>query len=171
MERLLTMDKEQFISDMQAQLRQILGRVADAVNDAPTGNVISGSEMAVRDAMAELRQRVFEKAVQMRIDSTESSFPPPKDATGRSKQNKGRPPRTTVSVNGRMEWRRVRYHAPGEGSDSPIDRLVDAMESSVSVGMRELAVGWASPDAVSPAAWRTSIRRRRSGYRRRCCET
>jgi hypothetical protein len=41
------MDKEQFISQMQAQVRQILGRVADAVNDAPTGNVISGSEMAM----------------------------------------------------------------------------------------------------------------------------
>jgi len=57
MERLLTMDKEQFISEMQAQVRQILGRVADAVNNAPTGNVISASEIAVRDAMAELRQR------------------------------------------------------------------------------------------------------------------
>jgi len=76
MERLLTMDKEQFIAEMQAEVRQILGRVADAVNSAPTGNVIGGSEMAVREAMAELRQRVFEKAVQKRIDSTESSFSP-----------------------------------------------------------------------------------------------
>jgi hypothetical protein len=32
----------------------------------------------------------------------------------------------------------VRYHAAGEGSDSPIDRLVDAVESAVSVGIREL---------------------------------
>ena len=89
MERLLTMDKEQFISDMQAQLRQILGRVADAVNDAPTGNVISGSEMAVRDAMAELRQRVFEKAVQMRIDSTESSFSPSEGRDGPKQAEQG----------------------------------------------------------------------------------
>ena len=91
MERLLTMDKEQFISDMQAQVRQILGRVADAVNDAPTGNVISGSEMAVRDAMAELRQRVFEKAVQMRIDSTESSFSPSEGRDGQSQAKHGPP--------------------------------------------------------------------------------
>jgi len=91
MERLLTMDKEQFISEMQAEVRQILGRVADAVNDAPTGNVISGSEMAVRDAMAELRQRVFEKAVQMRIDSTESSFSPSEGRDGQSQTRQGSP--------------------------------------------------------------------------------
>jgi len=76
MERLLSMDKEQFIVEMQADVRRILSQVADAVNNAPTGNVINGSEIAVRDAMAELRRTAFEKAVQMRIDSTESSFSP-----------------------------------------------------------------------------------------------
>ena len=86
------MDKEQFISDMQAEVRQILGRVADAVNNAPTGNVISGSEMAVRDAMAELRQRVFEKAVQMRIDSTESSFSPSEGRDGQEQAEQGSSP-------------------------------------------------------------------------------
>ncbi|MCY2950368.1 MAG: hypothetical protein NTU53_00080 [Planctomycetota bacterium] len=43
-----------------------------------------------------------------------------------------------MSVNGRIEWRRVRYYADDEGSDSPIDRLVDEMESAITVGMREL---------------------------------
>jgi hypothetical protein len=76
MDRLLTMDKEQYIAEMQAEVRRVLEQVADAVNSAPTGNVINGSEIAVRDAMAELRERAFEKALQMRIDSTESSFPP-----------------------------------------------------------------------------------------------
>jgi hypothetical protein len=82
MERLLTMDKEQFISQMQSEVRRILGEVADAVNSAPTGNVISGSEIAVRDAMARLRERAFEVAVQMRIDSTESSFSPSEGGGG-----------------------------------------------------------------------------------------
>ena len=91
MERLLTMDKEPFIADMQAQVGQILGRVADAVNDAPTGNVISGSELAVRDAMAELRQRVFEKAVPMRLDSTESSWSPSEGRDGQSPAEQGPP--------------------------------------------------------------------------------
>jgi hypothetical protein len=82
MDRLLTMDKEQFISQMQAEIRDVLSRVADAVNGASTGNVINGSEMAVREAMAEFRQRAFEKAVQMRIDSTESSFFPSEGCVG-----------------------------------------------------------------------------------------
>jgi hypothetical protein len=89
MERLLTMDKEQFIAQMQDEVRRILGRVADAVNNAPTGNVISGSEIDVRDAMAELRERVFEKAVQMRIDSTESSFSPSQGRDGQSQTEQG----------------------------------------------------------------------------------
>jgi acyl transferase domain-containing protein len=76
MDRLLKMDKQQFVSQMQAEIRGILERVADAVNNAPQGNVINGSEVQVRDLMAELRQKVFQTAVQMRIDATEASFSP-----------------------------------------------------------------------------------------------
>ena len=76
MDRLLKMDKEQFACRMQADIRRILDQVAEAVNDAPQGHVISGSEVPVRDLMAELRQKVFQTAVQMRIDATEASFSP-----------------------------------------------------------------------------------------------
>lgn len=89
MDRLLTMDKEQFLAEMQAEVRRILGQVADAVNNAPTGNVISGSEMAVRDAMAELRRTAFEKAVQMRIGSTESAFSPSEGRQGQARTEQG----------------------------------------------------------------------------------
>jgi hypothetical protein len=64
-------------------------RVADAVNAAPTGNVISGSEMQVRDLMAEFRRKAFEIAVQMRIDSTESNFSPSQGRVGQAKGKKG----------------------------------------------------------------------------------
>ncbi len=77
MDRLLEMDREQFVARMQAEVRRVLEGVADAVNAAPTGNVISGSEARVRDLMAELRRKAFETALQMRVDSTESSFSPP----------------------------------------------------------------------------------------------
>ena len=87
MDRLLTMDKEQFIARMQAEFRQTFEQIADAVNDARDGNVISGSEMRVRDVMAELRRKAFETAVQMRIDSTESSFSP---SAGRIGQSQGK---------------------------------------------------------------------------------
>ena len=89
MERLLQMDKEQFIADMQADVRRILGQVADAVNNAADGHVINGSEVAVRDAMVELQRRAFEKAVQMRIDSTESSFSPSAGRPGQGQTEQG----------------------------------------------------------------------------------
>jgi hypothetical protein len=83
------MDKEQFIAQMQEEFRKALGQVADAVNNAPDGNVINGSEMAVRDAMVELQRRAFEKAVQMRIDSTESSFSPSAGRVGQGQAEQG----------------------------------------------------------------------------------
>jgi hypothetical protein len=89
MDRLLTMDKQEYVSRMQAQCRQIMERIADAVNAAPTGNVINGSEMEVRDLMAELRRKAFEMAVQMRIDSTESTFSPSKGHVGQVQGKKG----------------------------------------------------------------------------------
>lgn len=82
MERLLTMDKQEYVSRMQAECRRVMEQVADAVNAAPSGNVINGSEVRVRDLMAELRRKAFELAVQMRIDSTESSFSPSQGRVG-----------------------------------------------------------------------------------------
>lgn len=86
MDRLLTMDPDALARQMQAEFLRVMKQVGDAVNAAPTGNVISASEMAVRDLMAEFRRKAFETAVQMRIDSTESSFSPSK---GRDGQNQG----------------------------------------------------------------------------------
>jgi hypothetical protein len=89
MERLLTMDKQEYVSRMQTECRRIMEQIAEAVNHAPTGNVINGSEMQVRDLMAELRQKAFETAVQMRIDSTESSFSPSQGGDGPAQREQG----------------------------------------------------------------------------------
>jgi hypothetical protein len=89
MERLVVMDRDQFVEQMQEDVRRLLREVADAVNNAPDGNVINGSEIAVRDAMVELQRRAFEKAVQMRIDSTESSFSPSQGCGGQVQGEQG----------------------------------------------------------------------------------
>ena len=89
MDRLLTLDTEQYLARMQAEVRRVLDGVADAVNQAPDGKVISGSEMRVRDLMAELRQTAFETALQMRIDSTESSFSPSDRCAGPTEAEQG----------------------------------------------------------------------------------
>ena len=47
-----------------------------AVNDAPDGEWIARSEEQVRDLSAEFRKRVFEQAVQQRIDAAEAAFSP-----------------------------------------------------------------------------------------------
>lgn len=84
MERLSTMDEAEYVARMQVECRRIMGRIAEVVNNAPTGNVISGSEMQVRDLMEELRHRAFELSVQMRVDSTESTFSPSERRGGES---------------------------------------------------------------------------------------
>lgn len=89
MERLLRMSEDQFVERMLPEVREILRRVAVAVNDAPDGHVINGSEMQVRDLMGELRTRVYQGAVQMRIDSTESSFSPSEGHIGQAKTEQG----------------------------------------------------------------------------------
>jgi hypothetical protein len=89
MDRLLTMDKQEYVRRMQAECRRIMEQIADTVNAAPTGNVISGSEMQVRDLMAELRCKAFEIAVQMRIDSTESNFSPSEGRVGPTQGKEG----------------------------------------------------------------------------------
>ena len=83
MDRLLQVDRDVYLRAMRGEMDRVLGQVMDAVNSAPDGNVINGSEIPVRDLMAQLRQRAFEQALQMRIDSTESTFSPSGGPGGR----------------------------------------------------------------------------------------
>ncbi len=70
------LSRDEFIAQMRAQMEAMLGQVADAINDAPPGHIIAGSEEQVRDLFADLRQRAFEKGVQMRVDAAEAAFSP-----------------------------------------------------------------------------------------------
>lgn len=44
-----------------------------------------------------------------------------------------------LTINGRVCLRRVRWHCPEEGSETPIDRLLDQTERTISEGVREMA--------------------------------
>jgi len=70
------MSRDEFITRMRAKVEEVLGRVADAINEALLGQIISGSEESVRDSFADLRQGAFEMGLQMRIDAAEAAFPP-----------------------------------------------------------------------------------------------
>ncbi len=67
---------EQFAESMKEEMEQYLKEVMEAVNEAADGEWIAGSEERVRDLSAEMRRRVFEQAVQRRVDAAEAAFPP-----------------------------------------------------------------------------------------------
>jgi hypothetical protein len=70
------LSREAYIQAMRQRVEELLGQVADAVNAAAPGQIITGSEEKVRDLFADLRRQAFEQAVQMRIDAAEAAFPP-----------------------------------------------------------------------------------------------
>ncbi len=67
---------KQFSEGLRSELEMFLKLVMQAVNEAPDGEWISGIEEQVRELCAEFRQRVFQEAVQQRIDAAEAAFPP-----------------------------------------------------------------------------------------------
>ena len=70
----------------EAEVAALMAEVHAAVDNAPDGAIISGSEEAVREAMARFRQRVYEKAVQLKADAGASAFSPSgRQGRGRSK--------------------------------------------------------------------------------------
>ena len=76
MESTPQLSRQEFIERMRQKVEEALGHVADAVNEAPPGQIIAGSEEQVRDTFADLRREAFEMAMQMRVDAAEAAFPP-----------------------------------------------------------------------------------------------
>jgi hypothetical protein len=66
-------------------------------------------------------------------------FPPLDPQTGRRLESKGRDEHTVLTVNGRVTLCRRRWSAPGTGSATPLDALLDIAEASITVGVREMA--------------------------------
>ncbi len=73
MDGLAKIDRDELVRRMRQDFEQTLRAVADAVNDAPDGHLIDGSEERVRDLLGEFRTRSFQAAAQMRVEATEAS--------------------------------------------------------------------------------------------------
>jgi hypothetical protein len=67
---------EAFIEALRSQFEEVCRGVTDAINQAPTGQVINASEEKVRDLFARFRQRAYQTALQMKIDAAEAAFSP-----------------------------------------------------------------------------------------------
>lgn len=61
---------------LKEDIEKCVAEVTEAVNAARAGSVIDDSEEPVRIATGRLRQKVFEKALQMKIDAAEAAFSP-----------------------------------------------------------------------------------------------
>ncbi len=87
MDRLAKLDRDELIARMRAEFERTMSQVARAVNDAPDGRLIDGSEKQVRDVLGEFRRRAFETATQMRVEATEASpdFSPGEGRAGASR--------------------------------------------------------------------------------------
>lgn len=76
MEPMPKFDRDAYIVALRAKMEVVLGQVADAINNAPDGFVIAGSERQVFDLFATLKQEAFEAGLQMRTDAAEAAFSP-----------------------------------------------------------------------------------------------
>jgi hypothetical protein len=75
---------------MQAEIEQLLKETADAMNNARDGAIIADSEWVVREAMARFRQKVYEKAVQMKTDkAAKAAFSPSAQPEGNAAERQG----------------------------------------------------------------------------------
>ncbi len=61
---------------LKEDIEKCIAEVTEAVNTAMAGSVIDDSEEPVRIATGQLRQKIFEKVLQMKIDAAEAAFSP-----------------------------------------------------------------------------------------------
>jgi hypothetical protein len=76
MDRLPVLSAEDLTERMREPFEQLMREVGAAVNAAPEGRVIRDSEEPVRDLLGDFRQKVYETALQMRVDAAEAAFSP-----------------------------------------------------------------------------------------------
>lgn len=92
MEALPKVPVRQFVESMELETQAMLEDVMQAVNQAPDGDWIGGSEERVRNRLGEFRKQVYEAAIQARIDAAEAAFSPSGDDTDRSRHAAIHPP-------------------------------------------------------------------------------
>jgi len=69
---------------LEKDIQSCIDEVTEAINAARTGAIIDDSEEPVRIATAKLRQKIFQKALQMKTDAAAAAFSP--SAQGKNKK-------------------------------------------------------------------------------------
>lgn len=76
MAKRIEVSAEKLKMEMSAAFEETMGQVMAALNAAPVGNIIGGSEQQVKHLMDEFKRKTFEAATQLAADSNESAFSP-----------------------------------------------------------------------------------------------
>lgn len=72
------------LSDVMAEdVRRMLDAVMAAVNEARDGKLIADSERPVYELLKDFEARVYERALQLRVDATEAAFSPSEGSVDR----------------------------------------------------------------------------------------
>ena len=78
--KLPLIDAEKLKELMLNEFEQCIADVTQAVNDGRAGSVIDDSEEPVRQTTTRFRQRVFEKAIQMKTQAADAAFSPSEES-------------------------------------------------------------------------------------------
>lgn len=70
------LDAKQLEKSLREDFERCLAAVVQAVDRARIGAIIDESEEPVREATGRLRQKIFEKAIQMKTAAAEAAFSP-----------------------------------------------------------------------------------------------
>ena len=83
-------EPEELRQAVAGDIEKMLKDTADALNKARDGAIIADSEWIVREAMARFRQKVYEKAVQLKADkAAKAAFSPSAQPEGSVAKRQG----------------------------------------------------------------------------------
>ena len=71
---------EELLAALDIDLKDMAQKVADAINGARPGAIIAESEEPVRDANAEFRQKLYQKAIDL-VQEKQEDFSPSQDSS------------------------------------------------------------------------------------------
>jgi len=143
---------QELVAAWAQDVDELAEKVASAMNSAQPGHIIDDSEEPVRDASAEFRQRLYQKAVDLLQDKQlQEAFSPRRIRPELTWKNKGLQRTSCMTVNGALEVRRTIYWNDQRGSVAPVDLLLGILDERYSAGVREMCCRLSLNAAFAPA--------------------
>jgi hypothetical protein len=88
------LDRESLKARLLSEFEATVEAVADSIDNARDGFWIDDSEESSRQALDRLRQKVYEAAMQAKVDAAEAAFPPSAEREDRQADASQGPPAT-----------------------------------------------------------------------------